>query len=528
MAVYGNLASLDCATPFTDYVIYQADDDVGSFVTFTLHLVNRHNLVNKVSVCITPNNTFDLAGVVENEVHMQPRQTLERTGLQCSPGDRVIIRTTQGNVSATMTGVASSDTIVVPGQSPITQTPSYTFTAHSSSVTEGQTISFDIEAKNVPDGTSIPYTLSGITDPGEIGGNSLTGAMIVEDERANKSFNVPRDGTTDTQTVTMTLDGGEASPVAVEVVNAPETGPLAWEPEVIEDTGEGGGGGPVVTPPLYDFETHTFTNAGATGRNGPTSAQVTSAYSAVSWAAENISVETQGFQRWTVPDDGTYEIDVRGASGLAYSSSNRRGYGYRLKGNFTLTREEILEIAVGQGGWGAGGSGGGTFVVAVADDGSRDPLIIAGGGGGQDGRYTHTNGDAVSTTSGVNSTDGYSGGSNGSGGSGPSSNGGAGGGYLGNGASTPNNGGYGYLQGGSTFNANSLYGGNGGGGFGGGGGSTDDQGSGGGGYSGGAGTSENSTGGGGGSYFNGTRGESRVNVGNTSDTHGQVIITKIA
>lgn len=282
------------------------------------------------------------------------------------------------------------------------------------------------------------------------------------------------------------------------------------------------GGG---TLSLYDFTTHTFTNAGQTGAYGPSLNTIRSSYN-VPWGNDYLGMTVTGIQRWTVPATASYTIDVRGASGDAYSSRNRRGYGYRLSGNFALESGQIVQIAVGQGGWNGGGSGGGSFVV-LDDNGTHVPLIIAGGGGAQDGRYSHSNGDAWENENGRSSSDGYSGGSGGNGGSGPGSNGTPGAGYR-----TDNQadgrGPFGFLRGGSAPTSNSLVGdASYGGGFGGGGGSSDDQGSGGGGYSGGAGTSEDSTGGGGGSYFNTSYGSGRINSGNTSDTHGRVVITKI-
>ena len=61
---------------------------------------------------------------------------------------------------------------------------------------------------------------------------------------------------------------------------------------------------------LYDFTTHTFTNCGATGRNGPTLANCKSSYD-VSWEnnTDYFNVPSDaGIQNWTVPTTGTYFI----------------------------------------------------------------------------------------------------------------------------------------------------------------------------------------------------------------------------
>ena len=167
---------------------------------------------------------------------------------------------------------------------------------------------------------------------------------------------------------------------------------------------------------LYSFSSHTFTNCGATGKNGPTLSNCTSAYSP-SWT-DNTNYfnvpSNAGIQYWTVPSSGTYTIEVWGGNGGDGHASNSTvpigGRGARMKGDFTLTEEEILKILVGQMGtqtnsntWNYGG-GGGTF-VAKSDN---TALIVAGGGrgccssltsGGGGGSYN--NGSNQSNSSGV-------------------------------------------------------------------------------------------------------------------------------
>jgi len=142
--------------------------------------------------------------------------------------------------------------------------------------------------------------------------------------------------------------------------------------------------------PLYLFSSpFTFTNAGVTGQTGPTLSQLTTAYSPT-WTdyTSNLNVTTQGIQEWTVPQTGTYEIEVYGARGRGCIGTYDTGYygkGARMKGRFSLTKSQIVKIVVGQEGilggsdennYGGGG-GGGSFVFT-----GTTPLIIAGGGGG--------------------------------------------------------------------------------------------------------------------------------------------------
>ena len=94
---------------------------------------------------------------------------------------------------------------------------------------------------------------------------------------------------------------------------------------------------------LYDFTTHTFTNCGATGRNGPTLANCISSYN-TSWEnnTDYFNVPSDaGIQNWTVPTTGTYTIEAWGAQG----GRSNEGYGARMRGDFVLTSETVLKFS---------------------------------------------------------------------------------------------------------------------------------------------------------------------------------------
>ena len=193
--------------------------------------------------------------------------------------------------------------------------------------------------------------------------------------------------------------------------------------------------------------TVTFTNAAATGRNGPTQAQVNTAYDGTT-LDDDVTVSS-GIQSWTVPATATYTIEVWGAEGggppTSYPS-HIPGKGARMKADFSLTQGDVLKILVGQKGSHLsydGGGGGGTFVALS----NNTALIVAGGGGGASYSGSNSDGmDAVTTTSGTAGRNGGTGGTNGNGGS-SAGYAGAGGGFTGNGAS----GAGGYSSGGLSF-----------------------------------------------------------------------------
>lgn len=325
---------------------------------------------------------------------------------------------------------------------------------------------------------------------------------------------------------------------------------------------------------LYTFTTFTFTNAGATGRIGPSYSQLLGSYSSsAAWTTSStfFTSSIYGIQLWTVPQTATYRMAVAGAAGgdsptvtgagLLPSGSGSGGFGAYLVTDVSLTQGQQLAIVVGQRGgnrfsgsgastFNGGAGGGGTFVY---ESSSITYYAVAGGGGGALGAVANLFSNQLSASGKFNTTAGTtinigsgfsgSGGINGDGGkrsnrgilyggpgaginnSGSFANGGQGLSRLGN-----------WLGGttGSVSNINGVVGG-----FGGGGGAVDgDAGGdgnviafagGGGGYSGGggggnSGQSNSSYGGGGGSYYIGAlvTGSNNYNQG-----HGYVTITKL-
>jgi hypothetical protein len=250
-----------------------------------------------------------------------------------------------------------------------------------------------------------------------------------------------------------------------------------------------------------------FTNAGATGRFGPTQAQINTSYAGTSLeGAVTINATHQGIQEWTVPASGNYRFEVRGAQGAAGGDEfYQGGKGALIVGTKFFEEGQNLRILVGQVGivnsqsnYGSGG-GGGTFVVF-----NSSPVFVSGGGGGgaRNSTYGHgSGGDAhISNTGDQAGTFGghYDNGQ----GSSFSQNGGLDSKAFVNGG-----------QGGSTL-----------GGFGGGGNNSGHLGGGGGGYSGGNGGTFVEKSSGGGSYNSGTNQDNQAGV---NEGHGKVIITYI-
>lgn len=154
----------------------------------------------------------------------------------------------------------------------------------------------------------------------------------------------------------------------------------------------GGGGG----SSLFDFTSHTFTNATSAGTLGPTLSNLTSAYSSTTWASNSsfFTLDTSyNAQKFTIPQTGTYRIQARGAAGGPISGnnptgSNGPGYGYEHRADFSLEEGTHLYILVGQMGQtvyrtsNQGGPGGGGSFVFTEDAGNETLLMAAAGGNG--------------------------------------------------------------------------------------------------------------------------------------------------
>jgi hypothetical protein len=354
-----------------------------------------------------------------------------------------------------------------------------------------------------------------------------------------------------------------------------------------------GNGVTITSDALYYFNTFNFLSGNVVGPTAANSTQIFgNTYSNVgnTWLTNtNYYNYSNGYQYWTVPANGTYQITAAGSrSGIGIwsanattttMSANMYGRGATISGSFFLQQGQIVTIAVGQpsanissASYIGMGGGGGTFVILA----NTTPLVVAGGGGGNggySGNYYFAGNGNTSPTGGF-SAGGAPGGINGLGGNshinsaGTQSvngyDGGAGGGFSGNGASGALNANRPGVvttlsgQGGWSFGANLVggslatqYPANGtSGGFGGGGGGTPIAGGGGGGYSGGGGgyniaNPQADSGGGGGSWVANTavaigthtgtynnsstfNGLSVSTVGTPNSGSGYVTITRIS
>ena len=129
---------------------------------------------------------------------------------------------TEGNETFTLAlnnGAASIAVTIID----TTLTPTYSLSRSAASVTEGNSFTITLNTTNLPNGTLVPYTISGtgITSA-DIGGASLTGNFTIIGSTASLVINTTWDYVTEgteTLTVTITPAVGSSSAISVDIIN---------------------------------------------------------------------------------------------------------------------------------------------------------------------------------------------------------------------------------------------------------------------------------------------------------------------
>lgn len=88
----------------------------------------------------------------------------------------------------------------------ISEVALYNLSASVSSVLEGDIFYVNLTTANVPNGTSVPYQITGVS-PGDIGAVSLTGNFVVNNGFATVMFTAMPDAFVENETFTLTLTG---------------------------------------------------------------------------------------------------------------------------------------------------------------------------------------------------------------------------------------------------------------------------------------------------------------------------------
>lgn len=183
----------------------------GDSVTFTINTTNVVNGTN-VPYVITGVSSADISGaplsgnfVINNNT---ASITLNITADLLTEGPETLTMTSAGKIVS----VAIVDSSLTPPGGV------YTLTRSASSITEGDTITFNLSTQNVSDGTNVPYLITGISSA-DINGSPLTGNFIVNSSTAAVMLTTTIDAIFEQETMTMTAGGQTASVVLIDNIS---------------------------------------------------------------------------------------------------------------------------------------------------------------------------------------------------------------------------------------------------------------------------------------------------------------------
>jgi hypothetical protein len=119
-----------------------------------------------------------------------------------------------------------------------------------------------------------------------------------------------------------------------------------------------------------------FTSIGCNGPDGPKLEKCLEAYEEDFEGHQQMCMETQGIQIFTIPETAVYEIEARGAGSL-----NDNAVGAIIKGKIELKKGEQIHVAIGQQGLHIYAGNGETFIARKVNN-VFQPVIVAGGAAG--------------------------------------------------------------------------------------------------------------------------------------------------
>lgn len=310
-------------------------------------------------------------------------------------------------------------TITLAGNLQSTSSFVFGMTADKYTINEGQTVTVTLTTKNIPDGSSYPYTVTGIVFD-DLTSGFLSGSFTVFNNSATQSWTFDSDLKTETQkTMTVALNNGTANtsilitdtsrnPVGNTLFTSVGTGQQWICPAGVRNVsvlivaggaggqsfaGGGGGGGQVIihnaaTQPLLTY----FVTVGAGGGAGASGGSS-------SWSSATAFGGSPGTSGSTTGAGGTHS----GGSGGFATGGGSGGAG---SGNSGTTM-----LCAGGGGGGAGGggapavnsfTGGGGGAGQIVSWFGNATLYVGGGGGG--GATTRGGGGTFGSGAGGSST----------------------------------------------------------------------------------------------------------------------------
>lgn len=169
----------------------------GQNITFTLITTN---VADGVSI------PYNIAGITQNDL------SVGNTSGNFSVNDNQASITltmaedlvSEGNETLTMTAAGDSVSVLVRDTS-TGVVPTYELTCTPATVAEGGTITCTLETTNVANGTSVGYTVTGITSD-DLSSGTLTGNFVINNNSSTKTFVIANDASVEDETFIITCD----------------------------------------------------------------------------------------------------------------------------------------------------------------------------------------------------------------------------------------------------------------------------------------------------------------------------------